>query len=97
MIKIFNAHTSELHDSGKAVSEILEQLNIGNNLKRNSAGLIFCHAEFIETGIAQAVCKSLPFDILGCTSQYLAVPAKEGRPEGKGHVMLTESHLAPAR
>jgi len=78
MIKILNAYTQELDDPGKAVQEILEPLDIKNSLLKNSVALLFCHVKFIEAGVAEAVYKSLPFDVVGCTSLYFGTPAVDG-------------------
>jgi hypothetical protein len=73
MIKILSAYTRELEDSAKAVQEILEQLDLGKKQRKHSVGLLFCHTEFIEFGVMEAICKSLSFDVIGCTSQGFAV------------------------
>jgi len=78
MIKILNAYTQELDDPGKAVQEILEALDIKNSLLKNSVALLFCNVKFIEAGVAEAVYKSLPFDVVGCTSLYFGTPAVNG-------------------
>jgi hypothetical protein len=93
MLKILNAYTQELDDPEKAVREILESLDIKNSLLKNSVALLFCHAQFIETGVAEAVYKSLPFDVLGCTSQYFGLPAIEGAPIIEGGTILTVTIL----
>jgi len=84
MLKILNAYTHELDDPQKASREILESLDIKNSLLKNSVALLFCHAQFIETGAAEAVYKSLPFDVLGCTSQYFGLPVTAGTPAAAG-------------
>jgi hypothetical protein len=89
MIKILNAYTQELDDPGKATLEILERLDIKSGLLKNTVALLFCHARFIETGVAEAVYKSLPFDVLGCTSQYFGIPVAAGAPAVDGGVILT--------
>jgi hypothetical protein len=68
MMKMFNACTSEVDDSEAAVAEILEQLALENRLLKNSVGIIACYSEFIETGVVEALCKRLPFDVVGCTT-----------------------------
>ena len=73
MINILSAYTRELDDPQKAAQEILLQLNLEKRLLKYSAALLFCHAEFIELGIMQAVCKSLPCAVMGCTSQGFAM------------------------
>jgi hypothetical protein len=80
MIKILSAFTHELDDPEKAVREILESLDIKNSLLKNSVALLFCHVTFVETGVAEAVYKSLPFDVLGCTSLYFGIPTVAGAP-----------------
>ncbi|MDR2717009.1 MAG: FIST C-terminal domain-containing protein [Treponema sp.] len=78
MIKILTAYTYELDNPEKAVQDILNQIDIKNGLLKNSAALLFCHAQFIEMGVTEAVCKSLPFDVVGCTCMYLALPSQAG-------------------
>jgi hypothetical protein len=87
MIKVLTSCTSELDSPEKAVRDILKQLDMKNNLLKNSVGLLFCRSKFIEMGVMEEVCKSLPFDVLGCTSMYFAVP------EQAGEIMLTVTVL----
>jgi hypothetical protein len=95
MIKVLNASTQEMEDPGNAVREILESLDIKNSLLKNSVALLFCNVRFIETGVMEAVCKSLPFDVLGCTSLYFGLSAKVsgGAPSGEGEFVLTVTVL----
>ena len=99
MLKLLNAYTQELDDPQKAVLEILESLDIKNSLLKNSVALLFCHAQFIETGVAEAVYKSLPFDVVGCTSLYFGLhttarsPTVVGAPAIDGGVILTVTVL----
>jgi hypothetical protein len=74
MIKVLTAYTCELDDSEKAAEEILGQLALSENRLKNSVALLFCHVEFINQGIMQTVCEKLPFDVLGCSSQFFALP-----------------------
>jgi len=78
MIKVLTACTQELDDSEKAVQDILNQIDPNHRLLKHSAAMLFCHIDFIEMGIVEKICKSLPFDIVGCTSLYFALPQKEG-------------------
>jgi len=87
MIKVLTACTYELDDSEKAVQDILSQIDPHNNLLKNSAAMLFCHIQFIEMGVVEKVCKSLPFDVVGCTSMYFATPAEAGA------IMLTVTVL----
>ena len=77
MIKVLTACTCELDNPEKAAQAILDQADIKNGLLKNTAAMLFCHSKFIEMGITEAVCKSLPFDVLGCTSMYFALPNQE--------------------
>jgi hypothetical protein len=87
MIKVLTSCTSELDSPEKAVQDILKQLDMKNNLLKNSVALLFCRSRFIEMGVMEVVCKSLPFDVLGCTSMYFAVP------DQAGEIMLTVTVL----
>ena len=78
MIKVLSACSYELDNPEKAAQDILNQIDIKNSLLKNSVALLFCHAHFIEMGVMEAVCKSLPFDVVGCTSMYLALPSHAG-------------------
>ena len=86
MLKILNACTFELNDSEKAVQDIHNQLDLKNNRLKNSVALLFCHIKFIETGMSEIISKSLPFDVLGCSSQSFAM---SGTPVLSGEIMLT--------
>jgi hypothetical protein len=68
------AYTQELDDPEKAAGEILEKLDIEHKALKNSVAILFCHTDFITQGVIRAVCKKLPFDVLGCSSQFLALP-----------------------
>jgi len=74
MIKVLTAYTYELDNHEKAVQDILDQINIQNSLLKNTAAILLCHVKFIEMGVMEKICKSLPFEVLGCTSMYFATP-----------------------
>ena len=93
MITILNACTCELDNPEKAVQDIHDQIDIKNGLLKNTVALLFCHIKFIETGIMESICKSLPFDVLGCTSMYFAMPPTENMPARSGEIMLTVTVL----
>jgi hypothetical protein len=84
MIKILSAYTYELDNPEKAVQEILDQINLQSGLLKNTVALLFCHVKFIEMGVMEKVCKSLPFDVLGCTSMYFAMSASTDTPSSAG-------------
>ena len=68
MIRMLNACTYEIDDTGEATAEILAQLNLSQNALENSVGIFTCHCDFIESGVVRAVCDALPFDVIGATS-----------------------------
>ena len=68
MIKMLSAYTLEADDAEYALSEILEQLDLEHNALRHSAGFLFCHPDFIGTGVAQSIAKALPFEVVGGTT-----------------------------
>ncbi|GHT46056.1 hypothetical protein FACS189454_06580 [Planctomycetales bacterium] len=73
MIETYTAITLEADDPEIAVGEILEQLNFGKNARKNSAAIIHCATDFIDTGVYQAVCKALPCRTIGVTTLGFAV------------------------
>ena len=68
MIKMLTAYTLEAEDAKYALKEILEQLDLGNNAKKHTAGFLFCHPDFIASGVAQSIAASLPFEVVGGTT-----------------------------
>ncbi len=68
MIKLLTAYTLEADDADFAISEILQQLDLAQNALAHSAGFLFCHPDFIETGVAQRIGEALPFEVVGGTS-----------------------------
>ena len=67
MITMLTARTSEIDEVDEAVSEIKSQIDF-TALKKNSGGIIFCHIDFIESGVVKALCDELPFNVIGMTS-----------------------------
>lgn len=78
MIRMISASTAEIDDPEAALSDILGQLNLGGALLDNSVGIVSCHSEFIETGVMAALCRSLPFDVVGTTTLCNSSHAKCG-------------------
>jgi hypothetical protein len=70
VIKSFSAFTHEVDDVDVAVSEIAAQLDFKgkNHLLKNSIGIVSCFAGFIESGVWEAVAKTLPFELFGTTT-----------------------------
>ena len=67
MIKMYTARTSEIDEISEAISEIKSQIDL-SALKKHSGGLIFCHIDFVDSGVVTALCEQLPFNIIGMTS-----------------------------
>jgi len=67
-MKMLNAWTQELDEPEAAVAEILDQLDLENNLQEHSAGFLTCSYDFLESGIVEAICDALPFDVVGSTT-----------------------------
>jgi len=78
MIKALFAYTESIDDTEMAVQEILTQLDIKNNLKKNTVAIMSCHYEFVNSGVVEAVCNSLPFDVTGTTTPAQAIPDAKG-------------------
>jgi hypothetical protein len=77
MLTMFTAYTEEVDDVESAVAEILEQIHLAR-LSANSVGLLFCHSEFVESGVADKLCARLPFNVIGMTSMAGATGAAYG-------------------
>jgi hypothetical protein len=73
MIKVVVVHTVETLDLNYAIGELTSQINTKGPLLRNTAGLLFCNYEFIQSGLVRELCIRLPFTVLGCSSQVFAV------------------------
>jgi len=74
MIRMLTAYTQEADDAGIAVREILSQLRLGQNLLRNSVGIMSYYPDFGETGVAKAISDTVPFDVIGESTSDAAVP-----------------------
>ena len=73
MIKFLTAHTSETDDVEAAVSAILQQLDL-RQLQKYSAGIMYYHSDFAETGVTKQICENLPFPVIGSTVSNSNVP-----------------------
>jgi hypothetical protein len=78
MIRFLTAFTFEIDNPQIASAEIMEQLEAGHSLLKNSAGFLFCSREFIPAGVMEAVSRALPFEVIGCTTHGVAVPGAMG-------------------
>lgn len=68
MITMRTAYTLEIDEVDKAVGEILAQLDLERTMRKHAVGIVTCYSEFIDTGVVKALCDSLPFDVVGCTT-----------------------------
>jgi hypothetical protein len=69
---MITAFTAEADLPEVAVGEIRGQIDF-KKVKSNTVAIIECHAEFVETGVLDAVCKALPFETVGITCSLPAV------------------------
>jgi len=76
------AYTTEIDEAEDALRELIGQLE-PETLKAHTAGIISCHPEFVESGVAQYVADHLPFDVVGTTTVY-------GSASGKGDAFLLQ-------
>jgi len=67
MITMYTARTSEIDEIDEAIEEIKSQIDF-SALKQHSGGIIFCHIDYVESGIITQLCEALPFDVIGMTS-----------------------------
>jgi hypothetical protein len=74
MIRFLTSFTLETDDPLIAANDILKQLDPEHSLLKNSVGLLFCSLDFVLSGVTEAVCKALSFEIIGSTTQGIAVP-----------------------
>jgi hypothetical protein len=74
MIKTKIAYTEEIDDVEAAVSSIMEQLGPEEQRLKNSAALVHCYYEFIESGVVEELNKRLGIPTIGTTTMALAVP-----------------------
>ena len=78
MIKTLVAYITEIDDLDEAIKQAKEQLDLDNNLLKNSVGVLACHYEFVYSGAAKAICEALPFDVIGTISTVQGVNQESG-------------------
>ncbi|MDR0904468.1 MAG: FIST C-terminal domain-containing protein [Ruminococcus sp.] len=64
-MKVITARTSEVDDKDAALNIISEQIAAHGTLEKNTVALMFCHYEFVFSGVAEYVAKKLPFPVVG--------------------------------
>ena len=78
MIEMYTIYTDEVDDIQSAVSKILSGV-ADCVLLENSVGILHCHEDFLESGIARAVCRVLPFDVAGGVTISASIEGFMGR------------------
>lgn len=78
MIKSYTAYTAEIDDFEIAVKEIKSRLNLDENMMKNTVGILACNYEFVVAGTVRAICKSLPFDVIGSVTTTQGINGIEG-------------------
>ena len=73
MLRCASVYTCEVDDFDLAMNEINSQINEKLSLLDNTVGIIMCHTEFVDSGILEHICNSLPFDLAGVTTASQAV------------------------
>ena len=78
MITTLTAYTSEVDDIELAVEQIKSQLSFVGGLKKNTIAIVACHYEFVLSGVYEAICDALPFDVVGTISSAQSVAEEIG-------------------
>ncbi len=78
MIKALTVFTYEVDDPALALREIKTQIAQNLTLLRNTAGILMCDPEFIESGVYSAICSGLGFPLAGATTMSQAVNGETG-------------------
>ena len=78
MIQAASVYTFEIDEPDAALAEIRRQLDQQLALQKNTAGILQCDPEFIESGVVAHICRELGFPIVGGTSAGQAVNAAVG-------------------
>jgi hypothetical protein len=67
MIEMRTARTDEIDEIDDAVASIVQDIEL-QTLRKNSAGILFCHYDYVRSGVIEALHAALGFDIIGMTS-----------------------------
>jgi hypothetical protein len=70
-MKIITAYTYQIDDINAAVADIRTQIGEENFEPSHTFGVFSCHYEFVLSGAAEAICRSLPFTVCGATSSLI--------------------------
>jgi hypothetical protein len=67
-MKVIVAKTFEADNEEMALDIISKQIEAEGSLEKNTVGMIFCHYEFVLSGVAQYIAKNLPFEVVGAST-----------------------------
>jgi hypothetical protein len=74
MLRTLIAQTNEVDEADIAIIDIMAQLDLNNNLKKNSLGIIFGDISHFDPGLMPALAQLLPFEIVGVNSSLSTGP-----------------------
>ncbi|MDR2672951.1 MAG: FIST C-terminal domain-containing protein [Coriobacteriales bacterium] len=66
-IDIRTARTTIVDEVDEAVDELIRELEL-NTLKAQSVAILYCHYDYVDSGIIEALHQRLGFDVVGMTS-----------------------------
>lgn len=78
MIHAASIYTFEIDEPEVALADLRRQLEEQLVLRAHTAGILQCDPEFIESGVAEHICRNLGFPIAGGTTAGQAVNAASG-------------------
>jgi hypothetical protein len=78
MPRTLMAQTNEVDEADIAIVDIMAQLDLDNNLMKNSVGLIFGDTNLFDPELLPALAEKLPFDLVGINSNMTAGPYQKG-------------------
>lgn len=76
MIKTYSAYTEEIDDIEIALQDINEQLDLEGKLLKNTVAICSCNNEYVFSGVAEKICGSFPFDVVGIITTAQAINSK---------------------
>jgi hypothetical protein len=81
-MKVILTHTHEIDDKAAALKSISEQIAAGEKLEKNTVGLVFCHYEFVLSGVAEYIAQNLPFPVYGASTVLTGCSTKHKDNDG---------------
>jgi hypothetical protein len=80
-MKVIIARTAETDDKEEALRIIKEQIDAAGQLEKNTYGMMFCHYEFVFSGVAEYIAKNLPFPVIGSSTTLVGF-SENGQDDG---------------